>query len=214
MPPIYRGLASQKGGRSGLPRMYGRGQAIVAKIIDRLLLFILSLAVIAAAACMLAAAFNWIPMEDTQDFVQRIYTQTNPAIAFIAGCVILLLIAVRLFYISVRSSREQAPSIDQRNEWGDIRISIDTVENLALKTAGRSRGVKDLRARVRVGSAGIEVMIRSMVDGETSIPALTEEMQSAVKQHIEEITGIPVASVSVFIANIVQSAPTFKSRVE
>ncbi|MNN79526.1 hypothetical protein D3C81_1961790 [compost metagenome] len=53
-----------------------------------------------------------------------------------------------------------------------------------------------------------------MVDGESSIPALTEEMQSAVKQHIEEITGIPVASVSVFIANIVQSAPTFKSRVE
>lgn len=186
----------------------------MAKIIDRLLLFIFSLAVMVAAFCMLAAAFNWIPLEKTQDFVRRVYTETNPAIAFIAGCVILLLIAVRLFYISIRASQEQAPSIDQKNEWGDIRISIETVENLALKSASRTRGVKDLRARVRVGSAGIEVMIRSMVDGETSIPALTEEMQNTVKQHIEEITGIPVANVSVFIANIVQSAPTFKSRVE
>jgi uncharacterized alkaline shock family protein YloU len=194
--------------------MYGRGQAAVAKIVDRLLLFIFSLAVIVAAVCMLAAAFNWIPIDQTQDFVHRIYTETNPAIAFIAGCIVLLLIAVRLFYISVRTSSDQVPSIDQRNELGDIRISIETVENLALKTAGRSRGVKDLRARVRVGSAGIEITIRSVVDGESSIPALTEEMQAAVKQHIEEITGIPVASVSVYIANIVQSAPTFKSRVE
>jgi uncharacterized alkaline shock family protein YloU len=186
----------------------------VAKIIDRLLLFIFSLAVLVATCLMLAAASNWISQDTSQDFVRTIYTETNPAIAFIACCLILIAIAVRLFYISVRSSREQSPSIDQRNEWGEIRISIDTVENLALKSASRTRGVKDLRARVRVGSAGIEVMIRSMVDGEISIPALTEEMQAAVKQHIEEITGIPVASVSVFIANVVQTSPTFKSRVE
>lgn len=186
----------------------------MAKIIDRLLLFIFSLAVIVAACAMLAAAFNWIPLEETQVFAERIYTETGPAVAFIAICAVLLLIALRLFYISVRSSREQAPSIDQRNEWGDIRISIETVENLALKSASRSRGVKDLKARIRVGSAGIEVTIRSLVDGENSIPAVTEEMQSAVKQHIEEITGIPVASVSVYIANVIQSAPTFKSRVE
>lgn len=186
----------------------------MAKIIDRLLLFVFSLAVIVVTACMLAASFNWISLDTTQDFARNVYTDTKTAAVFIAGCSVMLLISIRLFYISVRSTREQAPSIDQRNEWGDIRISIDTVENLALKSAGRSRGVKDLRARVRVGSAGIEIMIRSMVDGETSIPALTEEMQAAVKQHIEEITGIPVASVSVFIANVVQSSPTFKSRVE
>lgn len=186
----------------------------MAKIIDRLLLFVFSLAVLIASCTMLAGAFNWISLDSTQDFVRSVYTDLGTAAAFISGCVILALIAVRLFYISVRSSQEQAPSIDQRNEWGDIRISIETVENLALKCAGRTRGVKDLRARVRVGSAGIEVTIRSMVDGETSIPTLTEEMQAAVKSHIEEITGIPVASVSVYIANIVQSAPTFKSRVE
>jgi uncharacterized alkaline shock family protein YloU len=52
------------------------------------------------------------------------------------------------------------------------------------------------------------------VDGEASIPAITEEMQSAVKSHVEEITGIPVASVSVFVANVSQTTPTFKSRVE
>lgn len=186
----------------------------MAKIIDRLLLFILSLAIIVAACVMLAAAFDWIPQEETRQFVQKVYTETNPAIAFITSCAIVLLISIRFFYISVRTTQAQAPSIDQRNEWGDIRISIDTVENLALKAAGRTRGVKDLRARVRVNSSGIEILIRSVVDGESSIPALTEEMQASVKQHVEEITGIPVATVSVFIANVAQSTPTFKSRVE
>jgi len=56
-------------------------------------------------------------------------------------------------------------------------------------------------------------MIRAAVDGESSIPELSEEMQRLVKGHVEEITGIPVANVSVFIANLIQ-AHTFKSRVE
>ncbi len=39
-------------------------------------------------------------------------------------------------------------------------------------------------------------------------------MQRAVAQQVEEATGIPVAEVSVFIANVTQAPATFKSRVE
>ncbi|WP_438448811.1 alkaline shock response membrane anchor protein AmaP [Gorillibacterium sp. sgz5001074] len=186
----------------------------MAKIIDRLLLFLFSLAILVATCCMLAASFNWIPQDVTQDFIEKVYTDTRTAIAFIAGCAVLILISIRLFYISVRSVNAMPPSFDQRNELGALKVSVDTIENLALKAASRIRGVKDLRARVGAGHAGIEITIRSVVDGETSIPAMTEEMQNAVKQQIEEITGFPVASVSVFIANVAQSTPTFKSRVE
>lgn len=186
----------------------------MAKIIDRLLLFLFSLALIVATGFLLAAAFGLISYDRTSLFLHDVYFDRYTAIAFISVCVAALLISVRFFYISVRTGRTQAPSVDQRNEWGDIRISLDTVENLALKAAGRTRGVKDLRARVGVNSAGLEISIRTVVDGETSIPALTEEMQSAVKGLVEEITGLPVAVVSVFVANIVQNTPAFKSRVE
>ncbi|MNJ03652.1 hypothetical protein D3C73_1640630 [compost metagenome] len=71
-----------------------------------------------------------------------------------------------------------------------------------------------MKARVKVDQAGLEIEIRTVVDGETSIPAITEEVQSSIKSYIEEITGIPVARVSVYVANVVQSAPAFKSRVE
>jgi uncharacterized alkaline shock family protein YloU len=126
---------------------------------------------------------------------------------------VVLLISLRFLYLSLRRGNASAPSIDQRTDFGDIRISLETVENLALKAATRQRGVKDLRARIRIAESGIDIMLRAVVDGESSIPVLTEEIQKAVKEHIEEITGIPVSSVTVFVANVIQNQ-SFKSRVE
>ncbi|WP_135551899.1 alkaline shock response membrane anchor protein AmaP [Paenibacillus cymbidii] len=187
----------------------------MAKMIDRLLLFIFTVVVIAGAVCLLLAAFGAISYDSSVEFMHKVYSEMNTAVPFIAAVFVLLLIGIRLFYISVRvGGGSNVPSIDQRTEFGDIRISIETVENLALKAASRTRGLKDLRARVNVGSAGIEIVIRSLVDGETSIPELTEEIQRAVKAHLEDITGIPVASVSVYVANVAQASHTFKSRVE
>ncbi len=151
---------------------------------------------------------------DTGMFIQRIYYDPATAIAFIAACFAIFFISLRFFYISVRRSKLEDSSINQRTDFGNIQISMETIENLALKAAGRIKGVKDLKARVRIEEAGLDLMIRTIVDGDTPIPLLTEEMQNHVKGHIEEITGLPVANVSVYVANIVQAGPTFKSRVE
>lgn len=184
------------------------------KIADRLLLFLYSLIIFVVSIAALSVASSWVPKEQADAVLGSFYFDKNYAYTAIAVSLIVLLISIRFLYISLRRSRSQSPSIDQRTEVGDIRISIETVENLSLKAAGRTRGVKDLRARVRVSQSGLELLIRTVVDGESSIPDLTEEMQNNVKRYIEEITGIPVASVTVYVANIVQSAPTFKSRVE
>lgn len=185
------------------------------KVLDRLLLIIFSLAVFFASVISLVAVFGLISFERAGNFVHDAYYDLNTAVVFITGAVIMLLLSIRFFYLSVRRGNSAAPSIDQRTEFGDIRISLDTVENLSLKAAARTRSVKDLRARVKVSQAGLDIVIRAIVDGESPIPALTEEIQANVKRHIEDITGIPVANVSVFVANIQQTtSPTFKSRVE
>ncbi|PZE22052.1 alkaline shock response membrane anchor protein AmaP [Paenibacillus xerothermodurans] len=184
------------------------------KLVDRLLLLLFSLTVLTASCILLAYALGWIPFETVGRLAHGVYYDLGTALIFISLLIVVALVSIRFLYVSVRRGRSSAPSIDQRTDFGDIRISIETVENLSLKAARRTRGVKDLKARVRVSPAGLEITIRAIVDGESSLPQLTEEMQSAVKTHIEEITGIPVAAVSVFIANIQQSSPTFKSRVE
>lgn len=184
------------------------------KIVDRLLLLLYSLIIFVASILVLFTASSWIPIEQVGQTLHNFYFEKNYAYPAIVISLVMLLISVRFLILTLRRGRAQAPSIDQRTDFGDIRISMETVENLSLKAAGRTKGAKDLRARVRVNQSGLEITLRTVVDGESSIPELTEEMQSTVKSYIEDITGIPVASVTVFVANIVQSAPTFKSRVE
>lgn len=183
------------------------------KVLDRFLLFIYTSTVGVCAVFFLSAAFGWVSYETTGDFLYNLHFEKSTAYPAIAIGLIVLAVTCRFFYVAVRRGRGQTPSIDQRTDFGDIRISLETVENLALKAAGRIRGVKDLKARVSVSDAGLEIVIRTVVDGETSIPEQSEDMQRSVKGHIEDITGIPVANVSVFVANVAQTA-TFKSRVE
>lgn len=183
------------------------------RIADKFLLFLYSLAVLLASGVMLVMTFNWIDRSVAEAFLQEMYTSAPVAYAVIAVCAVLFLLSIRFLFLSLQRGRERSGSIDQRTEFGDIRISLETVENLALKASGRVRGAKDIRARVRVDESGLDIQLRSVIDGESSIPQLTEEMQRAVKEHVEDITGIPVAAVTVYVANVVPSQ-SFKARVE
>jgi uncharacterized alkaline shock family protein YloU len=190
-----------------------RGRAVVVKILDRFLLFVYSLFLFIASLTGLGIVFAWVPKAAVLTFVDNIYNDPFTAYTALTALVIVALISIRMFYISVRRTRSQAPFIAERTEIGEFRISLETIENLSLKAASRVRGVKDLRIRVNVSPPGLEIDVRTVVDGERIIPELTEEIQSAVKGQIEEITGYPVVSVSVYVANTVQ-ATTSVRRVE
>lgn len=183
------------------------------RVVDKLLLFLYSAAIGIISIWMLCVGFGLVSLELMQSWVEELFGSDAIQITWTVVAAVLLLFSLRFLIVSLQRSSSSSASIDQRTDIGDIRISIETIENLALKAATRQRGVKDLRARVRATDAGIEIMLRTIVDGESSIPALTEEIQRTVKENVEEITGIPVINVAVFIANVVQSG-TFKSRVE
>jgi len=186
----------------------------LARVLDKILLFLYSLIILAVSIAFLGAAAGVISEDHALDFVrEELYGGWGVRTAVIIVSAVMLLISLRFLYVALRRGGGAAQSIDQRTEIGDIRISLETVENLALKAASRHRGVQDLRARIRVTDAGLEISIRAVVDGDSPIPALTEEMQRSVRDHVEQITGIPVANVAVFVANIARSQ-TFKNRVE
>lgn len=177
------------------------------KILDRLLLFIYSLSIGILSVIAILLVTNAVPVNLKQ------YNQNSWIIAAIIVASVLFLLSIRFFYISIKRDRGSLPSIDQRTDYGDIQISVETIENLSYKAASRVRGIRDVKTRIRIMDSGLEIMVRALVDGETSIPELTEEVQKQVHDHVEEITGIPVSYVSVYIANLVQS-PAIKSRVE
>lgn len=197
-----------------MPEKERKFSSKMARVFDKFLLFVYSLVVLALCGIGLIVAFELLALAAVQQFFVDMYTAGNLKYTAIGIGAVLFLLSLRFLYLSLRRSREHSGSIDQRTEYGDIRISLETVENLALKSAGRVRGVKDLRARVRVDGSGLDIQLRSVMDGEQSIPQLTEDMQRNVKEHVEEVTGIPVAAVTVFVANVVHQPQSFKARVE
>ncbi|GGN95505.1 alkaline shock response membrane anchor protein AmaP [Saccharibacillus kuerlensis] len=179
----------------------------MAKIVDRLLLFVYSVTILILSIFAILLLSHSIQMP-----VDLRFDLTTLTVLIISAA-ILILISLRMLYVSLRSSRAHLNSIDQRTDLGDIQISVETIENLCLKAASRVRGIKDPRTRIRMTEPGLEVQIRAVVDGEYPIPALTEELQRGVKEFVQEITGIPVAAVSVYVAGVAQNQ-AFKSRVE
>ncbi|MGO4544311.1 alkaline shock response membrane anchor protein AmaP [Paenibacillus sp. 2TAB23] len=183
------------------------------KVVDKLLLFLYSIVIGCLSVVLVSIGFNWLSRGLVHDWIDELYRLDSLKITLIVAGVILFILSLRFFILSLHRGSATAPSIDQRTDFGDIRISLETIENLALKAASRQRGVKDLRARIRATDAGLDIVIRAVVDGESSIPVLTEEIQRSVKEHVEDIAGIPVTNVAVYVANIIQTG-TFKSRVE
>ncbi|WP_454191905.1 alkaline shock response membrane anchor protein AmaP [Paenibacillus sp. Marseille-Q7038] len=179
----------------------------MAKILDRLLLFIYSLSVGIISVLIILLLSGLAP-----NIVPSQYNEMTTIIV-ISAAAVLFLLSMRFFYISVRRDQGSLPSVDQRTEYGDVQISMETIENLCLKASSKFRSVRDVKSRIHVTEAGLEITIRAIVDGESSIPQLTTELQKAIHDYVQEITGIPVSHVSVYIANLVQS-PNYKSRVE
>lgn len=183
------------------------------RVVDKLLLFLYSLLITVVSIVLICVGFEWVSKSLTSDIIDTLYTSSTIKLTVIIVAAVVFLISLRFLFLSLSRSGQGVHSIDQRTEFGDVRISLETMENLALKSASKHKSIKDTRVRVNATDAGMDIVLRVVVDGEASIPLLTEEVQKSVKNYVEEITGIPVVNVSVFIANIIQTN-TIKSRVE
>lgn len=101
----------------------------MAKILDRLLLFVYSLSIGILSVIAILLLSGAIP--------RTLEIENGPAayITAIIVAVVLFLLSIRFFYISLRRDRASLPSVDQRTEYGDIQISMETIENLSLKAS-------------------------------------------------------------------------------
>lgn len=184
------------------------------KKFDKFLLFLYSIVVFCFVTWLFVTASAWIPIEITQSWVKRIYYEKAIAYPLLGVSVFLLLCSIRFLWAIIRSRHARGPSIDQSNEFGQIQITLETIEQIAVKAIQKFSGLSDIRTRIQVSDQGLSITIRVHVDGELAIPEVAVNIQTSVKSYVHEITGIPVAKVNVYIANLHQRSSSFQSRVE
>jgi uncharacterized alkaline shock family protein YloU len=190
-------------------------------LLEKLLLIVVSLVNVAVGAVLLKYSaeeadyvHGWLPSG-----VQLSEKEISIIINVVAA--IFLLRGLQLFIRSLSPSKvkKHSHSINRKTDLGEIQVSMETLESLSLKAVSKIKGIHDVKANVRVADhpttkiSGLTIRLRCLVDGELSISSLSEEMQKAVKEHVEHISGIPVNEVTVHVTNIQRSqAP--KSRLD
>lgn len=183
------------------------------KLTERFFLLIFSLIFIAIAVVTLLVGVEFFSLDYIENIIGQIYSDTDVKIAVIIISIVVIILGLYLLFSSLRSKKDN-PFSTKINETGNIRISMETIENIVLNVSGKIRGVKEQKVRVRIEeNETVTIILKIIVDGVVSIPVLSEEVQNSVKDTVEEIVGVTVNQVHVIVANI-NKLNTKKSRVE
>jgi uncharacterized alkaline shock family protein YloU len=110
-------------------------------------------------------------------------------------------VSVRLIYTAIFGSRG-GEAVLHTTELGEVRISLDAVENLVRRVARSVKGVREMKAAVTNGPEGLVVMLRGVISPDVSVPAATEEIQQSVKSYVHRVVGVEVVEVRIAVENI------------
>ncbi|HOP99382.1 MAG TPA: alkaline shock response membrane anchor protein AmaP [Acetivibrio clariflavus] len=180
-------------------------------ILFRTILAIYAFCLTVVSVILMAMTLNHSLFSNTTEYISE-FVLPNRASNVIMFIIELIFFALSIMFLfsGVRSEREKK-SISKVNNVGEIRISLNAIENIALSASKKISGIKDTKAYVRKLGEDVSIFIKAIVLAETHIPTLSEELQVKVKKAVEETSGINVSDVKVSVENIYTG---YKSRVE
>jgi len=142
------------------------------------------------------------------DYIDVTFYRSNQydAMLFVFGLVFLALnIAVLTSGIKGKRSNSYYCT---NNETGIIRISANSIENIALGLSKRFNGVKDAKSKVKFTKRGVEVSVRLSVFPDVHVPNLCKSVQERIKESVESTMEIAVALVDVSVDGVYAATKT------
>lgn len=116
-----------------------------------------------------------------------------------------------LLWMAGLHTKKELKTIIHETELGEIRVSSQAIESLALRAVKKIRGVKEAEIRVLTENDGLSFQIAIITSPDLNIPQLIYEIRDELRQYIHETIGIPVNKSEVTV-NKVSTEP--RARVE
>lgn len=122
-----------------------------------------------------------------------------------ATTVLLLLIIVilRLMFVGVVKKSKNV-FLAAMTESGEIYINLNTIRDIAVKTARRNDKVHEVRVTPKIKKKGANIFVKVALKLDAVIPEESVSLQQAIKQDVEDLCGIKVQKVVVQIDNSIQ----------
>lgn len=168
-------------------------------ILDRILLVILALwGLCTATFGFLSVVGVWGaslggPLSSIAVFPNNIYS--------IVLVLVMALVGLRfLFYRAGGGAKLDAVVLP--GEHGTIRISFETLKQLANRTGKSIRGVQEFDTRVRTGQNGVQLAARVHALPDVDLAQMSAQIQLEVKSYVEKTSGVSVESITVNVVEI------------
>lgn len=182
------------------------------RVIDRIVLFLLALIVLVIGVCAALNEFGINVLTYVLPLIPAsIMTLMSSTVIFavrIAAIIITILVSFYLFSVSFRKKKKPDPFINMESgSKGSIRMSMDSISGLVLRTAGQIPGVSGLKVATINHEDSVSIDLSFQVEMSRNIPELSAQIQQLVGEVIERNCGVAVRKVCVTVSGFTAPAP-------
>lgn len=181
------------------------------RIYDRLMLGIYSLALAGISVILMLLPFDSDDFLSTWEVANFIHTIKGNYWYSLLGLG-LLVFSLWFLFSGLRSNKNNTAgaNLSIRNEFGEIIIYQDTIIGLVHYVANKFNGIKNVKTKVEFSEGHVNLSLRGEVAYELNIPETSKELQSKVKEHIENTIGATVGDIKLEIVNV--SSPVMRAK--
>ncbi|MGE5404801.1 MAG: alkaline shock response membrane anchor protein AmaP [Candidatus Saccharibacteria bacterium] len=167
----------------------------------KLIMSLYSLLIIALSIIVAAVA---VGIKQPLAWPQLIVENQDARIIAIVVAVFFFFIAFNILVRSLAAGPSSETSIliqDTAN--GSVVITIPAIKQMIMKAVRHVEGVREVKPEVGSGKNGLVIYLTVMVSPEYKLPELTATVQVKVRDHLEQLGGLTIASVEVKVDDFV-----------
>lgn len=170
------------------------------KIFNKLLVFLCILVMLFVSVSFTVAL--WFPNVADELLSQFAFARDSMLAKTIISAIVLFILIISIEIICYGISGSQPESVlIKANENGQIRVTVSSIEQIALKASRSVEGVRECKVKARIHKGVLSFSATVALVPGLAIPPVIESVQTTVKSDVELITELPVAGVEVFVDN-------------
>ena len=172
------------------------------KIGERIFLILVALLLVAIFSFGIFLVWN-INLTQIETALTLLRSNFYLRVAASAILLILIVVVLRLMFVGVVKKSKNV-FLAAITDSGEIYINLDTLRDIAVKTARRNPKVLEARVTPKIKKAGAIISVKIALALDAVIPEESASLQKAIKQDVEDLCGIKVQKVVVQIDNSIQ----------
>ena len=169
------------------------------RISDRIFVAISGILLLSSCAGIVAQMFFNV---DLIGLASRIFNSDTlqSRLILIGAALILLLLGLYCLLVMFRHRSRKDRFVLQKNEGGEIAISIKALENMVQKCLDQHEELKIQNIYLENRKDGLLIRLRGISAGGVSIPLTVEALQKQVRQYVTACSGVEIKGIRVQIA--------------